>query len=487
MFVILCTSLTIGAVLYSVLHLGLGGSIFFGTLCVVSCAVMFRTIRGALFGMIVGATLVLGSLAVWIHEAPIPPELFGTRAFEATVLSVDRRLESTNLVILDDSFERRLQITTKEQARVLPGDRVSVRVLIQEPQDFTTTTGRVFGYRQYLASKGIVGVGRNAVVALINKGNMSLSRVATQIRFAIADVFGRYVAFPIDGVLAGMVVGYQGGIPQYIQDLFRTTGVLHVLVLSGYNITLLAGFLALLLRGVSFRIRTAVTIGAIALLVLVSGAGIASVRAGIMGSIAFSAGLLVRTYQPIRALCIAYVLFFFLSPGTLFADPGFHLSFLATLFMIAVVPRIEQFFAFIPQTNHIDIRELTILAIGVPIFMLPYTMYFSGLFPVASPLANVVLAIVTPLVMVLGVVLVVVSWIPLLATVVGVCVSFLGNAVIWILLHLNNLPQWNTPPLSGWGISLFYTLILVVIFRGEIMLWLVHARNSFQRRTNLRS
>jgi len=487
MFVILCISLTIGAVLYSVLHLGLGGSIFFGALCLLSCTVMFRTVRGTLFGMIVGATLVLGSLAVWIHEAPIPSELFGTRAFEATVLSVDRRLESTNLVILDDSFERRLQITTKEQQRVLPGDRVSVRVLIQEPQDFTTTTGRVFGYRQYLASKGIVGVGRNAVVALINKGNMSLSRVATQIRFAIADVFARYVAFPIDGVLAGMVVGYQGGIPQYIQDLFRTTGVLHVLVLSGYNITLLAGFLALLLRGVSFRIRTGITIAAIILLVLISGAGIASVRAGIMGSIALSAGLLVRTYQPIRALCIAYVLFFFLSPGTLFADPGFHLSFLATLFMIAVMPRIEHFFAFIPQTNHIDIRELTILAIGVPIFMLPYTMYFSGLFPLASPFANVVLAIVTPLVMVLGVVLIAVSWIPLLATVVGVCVSFLGNTVIWILMHLNNLPQWNTPLLSGWGVSLFYILILVVMFRGEIMLSLVHVRNSFRRRSNLRS
>ena len=487
MFVILCISLTVGAVLYSVLHVALGTVIYYGVLCVVMCGIIFRTLRGVLFGVIVGATLVLGSLTVWWHEQPTLSAVFGARAFEAVVLSVDRRLENTNLVVSDQLFGVHLQITTSGQPHILPGDHISIRALVEKPQDFTTTTGRVFGYRQYLASKAIVGVARNAIVVVIDTGRGSLSRIATHVRFTIADIFARYVSFPIDGVLAGMVVGYQGGIPQYIQDLFRTTGVLHVLVLSGYNITLLAGFLALLLRSVSFRIRTGITIGAIVLLVLVSGAGIASVRAGIMGSIALSAGLLVRTYQPIRALCIAYVLFFFLSPGTLFADPGFHLSFLATLFMIAVMPRIERFFAFIPQTNHIDIRELTILAIGVPIFMLPYTMYFSGLFPLASPFANVLLAIVTPLVMVLGVALIALSWIPVLATVVGVCISFLGNAVLSVLTLLNKLPQWNTPPLSGWGMALFYSVILLVLFRVDIMCYLVHVRNSFRLRTNSRS
>lgn len=114
-------------------------------------------------------------------------------------------------------------------------------------------------------------------------------------------------------------------------------------------------------------------------------------------------------------------------------------------------------------------------------------MYFSGLFPLASPFANVLLAIVTPLVMVLGVALIALSWIPVLATVVGVCISFLGNAVLSVLTLLNKLPQWNTPPLSGWGMALFYSVILLVLFRVDIMCYLVHVRNSFRLRTNSRS
>jgi competence protein ComEC len=263
-----------------------------------------------------------------------------------------------------------------------------------------------------------------------------------------------------------MLVGYQGGVPAGIQDLFRTTGVLHVLVLSGENITLLALFLSIILKPLPFKLRSFLTGAAIILIVLISGAGVAAIRAGVMGIIALTGGLVRRSYVPLRALTLSIIFFFFLSPETLFTDPGFHLSVLATIFMIVVVPKIEPLFYWLPEAYHL--RELVILAIGVPIFMLPYTMYFSGLVPSASPLANIVMAIITPFMMLGGAIVLACSWISPIAQIVGTTVSFVGDVILKLLAFLNTWPQLNTPPLAWWGVIALYMIFFSLVFRQEL-------------------
>ncbi|MBP6904581.1 MAG: ComEC/Rec2 family competence protein [Candidatus Pacebacteria bacterium] len=476
--------LTIGAVMYHSFYTGIETVVYVGILVALSCALFFRTVRGICFGLILGATLILGALALWRIDEPVVGEVYGNRAFDAKVVSVDRRLDRTLLVVRDVMFDERLQVSVTGVVELLPGDTVTVRGTVAPPQDFVTDSGRIFGYQAYLASKGIVGLVNNPTVVLVDEGAWSLSRIATIIRYRVADIFAQHISFPFDGVIAGMLVGYQGGLPQSVQDLFRDTGVLHVLVLSGYNITLLAGFLGLLLRALPFRIRTILTVIAILMLVLVSGAGVASVRAGIMGSIALFAGLSIRTYQPIRALFVAYILFFFISPHTVFADPGFHLSFLATLFMVAVLPRVEQLFSFIPKTTHVDLRELIMMAVSIPIFMLPYTMYFSGSFPLASPLANMVLALVTPVAMIAGIIIVACAWVVPLAGLVGTITSLGGRLLLWLLKLSARLPQWQTPALAWWGVVMIYAGILGTLFRKDIATFVMQRYRMLRQRTN---
>lgn len=471
-------ALTIGAIFYRTLHADWFVIFLLAFSCAAFLSFLFRSKKGILFSVAIGATVVLGALAVWRAEVTVPNGVFGTRAFDARVRSVDRRLDKTNLIVRDAVYGVNVQVSTSDGEGMLPGDVVSIRALINRPESFLTQAGRLFDYPQYLESRGIVAVGNNAQVVVEKKGKWSPARFATTARFAIADIFSRFVSFPTDGVLAGMTVGYQGGIPADVSDLFRVTGVLHVLVLSGYNITLLAGFLTLLLKPLPFKSRTIVTIAAIALLVLISGSGIASIRAGIMGGIALFAGLARRTYQPLRALTLAYVLFFVLTPTTIFSDPGFHLSFLATAFMILVLPKVETIFSFVPRTKHVDVRELLMLALTVPIFMLPYTMYFSGLFPLASPFANIVLAVVTPLCMVAGVLLVVVSFIIPIGQLIGTLISSVGSVVLHALEFFSKLPSWNTPEISWWIVVLLYGTLLYILFKKEIRFYLLQLQNS---------
>lgn len=485
MLILFCISLTLGAVLYSLFHLTLEIIVLVSILYGVLFCLFIRGNRVFILGFTLTSTVMLGALRFW--AAPVTESDLGNRAFTGAIKAVDERLDKTLLVIRIDDEKTNVQVTLREKQELLPGDHVSVRGKVELAEDFVTDTGRVFDYDQYLASKGVDLVVQRGQVVLLRQGGLSLVRVATSLRMWIAGVLATYIRFPVDGIVAGMLVGFQGALPKDILDMFRVTGTLHTLVLSGYNITILAGFLGLLLRRLPFRLKTVITFCSIVSLVLVAGAGVAAVRAGIMGSIALFAGMSLQTYNAFRALLLSFVLFFFVSPVTIFVDPGFHLSFLATLFMITLLPILLEKFSWLPEKGKINIRELLVLAFGLPIFMLPYTMYFSGLFPVVSPVANIILVPVIPVLMLGGLCVTVFSFIPFVASSIGSVISVIGTLVIKTLGFLAILPQWQTPPLSGWGVTTIYVVFFVVVFRKEIISYLVQLRNIFQKPSSLNS
>lgn len=478
MLILFCISLILGATLYSILdvsllYIGIASALW-GTLFVL----IFRDKKSLVLGIALGATVILGALRFWmIPQYQIP---LGNQALTGIVKSVDERLDKTLLKIRVDETNADIQVTLREKQKLLPGDKVSIRGKVELPEDFLTETGRTFDYDQYLASKGIEAVMGFGQVVKLEEGSLSFGRTSTVVRFWIAGVLGTHILFPVDGIVAGMLVGFQGGIPKYLSDIFRYTGTLHTLVLSGYNITVLAGFLGLLFRRMPFRIKTILIAIGIVSLVVISGAGVAAVRAGIMGSIALFAGMSLQNYKVFRALLLAFLFFFFTTPQTIFVDPGFHLSFLATIFIVLLLPILNEKITWLPVYKKVNLRELLILACGLPLFMLPYTMYFSGLFPIVSPLANIFLVPIIPILMLGGLAVVLLSFVPFLANFVGTLTSFIGMFSIKVLTFLNTLPQWQTPPLSGWGVSIFYAVLFILIFRKEILQYFRALKESLQ-------
>ena len=132
----------------------------------------------------------------------------------------------------------------------------------------------------------------------------------------------------------------------------------------------------------------------------------------------------------------------------------------------------------------VNLRELLILAFGLPIFMLPYMMYFSGLFPWVSPIANIVLVPVIPSLMLGGLAVIVSSPLPFIAKIFGAVTTFVGFISIKILTFLSSLPQWQTPAVSGWGVTVIYTILFLIIFRKEIIDYFEQLRNIFQPSQN---
>lgn len=476
------------------LSITLGAIVFYKTqnlliLSILSLAILiagifyYKTKRGAIMSALIALSIVFGGLCVW---NALPPDVeLGKQKLHGTVTDVDTRLEKTNINIQTDNGNT-IRLQMRGGSDLLPGDTLSATGELKSPEDFVTNTGRVFDYDGYLLARGVVGIMRDPTISDVQVyEGFSITRSATRARLGIADTFSEYVSFPFDGALSGMVVGYQGGLTSYMQDLFKNTGTLHALVLSGYNITLLIAIFAVLLLPLPFKLRVLITGTAVVALVFISGAGVSAVRAGIMGSIGLLGLFSARTYSAWRALIIAYLVLFFISPFAAFADPGFQLSFLASFFMIAILPKVLEMISFIPEKKfHLPIREMAALGFILPIFMLPYTMYFSGLVPLSSPFANIVVAIAVPIITILGLILLCISWLAPLASILGVFISFLGNTLLAILTLLLKIPVLVVSEFSGFFVLGVYTAFCIFFFKKDISLLWLQLQNTAQRQTS---
>lgn len=139
------------------------------------------------------------------------------------------------------------------------------------------------------------------------------------------------------GLLPGLVVGDTSGLPNALTTDARSTGLTHLLAVSGSHFAILGGAVVLLFR--RFGPRTGAAAGAVALLVLVVVVGPqpSVLRAAVMGSITLAAMLLGRTRSALPALCAAVIGLLCWAPE-LAASAGFALSVQATAGLVLLAP-----------------------------------------------------------------------------------------------------------------------------------------------------
>ena len=194
-----------------------------------------------------------------------------------------------------------------------------------------------------------------------------------------------------------------------------TTGTLHIIALSGMNITILINLTAKATLFLGRRISIIVTICLIALFVMFVGAGPTIVRAAIMGSLSLIAIYFGRVYFSLLSLIMASLVMLLFDPD-LIGNISFQLSFLATLgIIIGNRTFASQYIGGSLQRFILPIVENFRLTIFAQIFTLPVILYNFGRISLVSPLANVLIEWTIQPIMVLGFVTVALGlvWLPL--------------------------------------------------------------------------
>ena len=203
------------------------------------------------------------------------------------------------------------------------------------------------------------------------------------------------------GIVLGVVLGEDEGLPADVQDDFRAAGLYHLLAVSGQNVAFLAGgvyALGWLLR-LSRRVRELSILATIAAYVLAVGWQPSVVRAGVAGALASLAWLAARPTDRWHFLALgAFVLMAWLPTSLL--EPGFQLSFAAVAAIFVAVPRVRRRLDGYPVPTVVADAVSVALACGA--VTAPIVLFHFGEAPLYTVLANVVAFVAAPLVLGLG-------------------------------------------------------------------------------------
>lgn len=233
------------------------------------------------------------------------------------------------------------------------------------------------------------------LVDVNNKKTISLSRL----RQGIEERFNQALPEPEASLLAGIVLGSKRGLPQDFYQALQQTGTLHIVVASGYNVTVIIATIVAL-AGLIKR-QWAILIGILAVLfyTLMAGAEPAIVRAAIMGSLVFGGQIIGRKTEGIRLLIAAIMIMVLVNPSIVF-DVGFQLSVLATFGLIVLGPRLEPVLGKVWLIGK-DLTETT----SAQIMVWPIIVLYFGQMSAFSILVNSLILWLVPIIMALGAVL----------------------------------------------------------------------------------
>jgi len=278
------------------------------------------------------------------------------------------------------------------------GDKIQARGKLETPGVFNG-----FSYKNYLGKEGIFAFMPSAKVKIIsnNNGNFILSLL-----FKFKDLFEKNLRASIPdpecGFAAGILLGAREGLPNEVIEDFRITGLLHLMALSGSNITILIVAVFWCLKKCPKKIALGVTVTIIVLFVLMVGGDASIVRAGIMGGM----GLLIlhsgREAHPGYLLLIASGIMIACNPKILLFDVSFQLSVSGVIGMIWFVPLLQSVKIIKKIPEFLGLQEAFLATVAAQIVVSPLAAFHFESYSVVSPLANPIVAPLIPIGMLLS-------------------------------------------------------------------------------------
>jgi len=396
--------------------------------------------------------------------------------------SVGQKVTLTGIidVVVPKTYNQQTKLSTSDGQTILVyaqkyphltyGDDISITGILQKPKNFTTNQGTEFDYVSYLYKDDIAYVIPNGQATIISHGkNYFLGPLYALKNWFIA---GYAKVLPPDeaDLMGGLTLGTKENISPEFRDSLVETSTIHIIALSGYNVTIVANFLRGLLAQIPLLgARGALVGGGIGIIffVLMTGAQSSAIRAGIMALVALFGRGSGREYDAFRALVLAGFIMILWNPKFLVYDVSFQLSFLATLGMIYLTPKFLELFRNIPEFifGKIPLRELMSTTLGAQTSVVPFIIYKMGVFSLVALPANILILPAVPFAMGIGT----------LAGIIGnfsiVCATpfaFVTHLLLrYIIILINFFAKIPFAYLEIPGTSIFICLALYIL----IMFW----------------
>lgn len=256
----------------------------------------------------------------------------------------------------------------------------------------------------------------------------------------------------VSGLLLGLILGYKDGIDNEILLHFRNTGLSHLLVVSGSNITFLSSIIFFLFGSLSRFIAVPILIFSIIIFIFITGADASIIRAGIMGILTYISLFLGRQSLSSNILFITGIIMLILNPYTLLYDVGFQLSFLATFAIIYLYPYLYNIFkldllikknkknkiSYFFKNFIVKVISVFLISLSVTICTLPIIILNFHYFSIISPIVNVLVFWIPPFIMFFGCISILLIFLSNISY-IGYIFAYVNTAFVYINSMLINL------------------------------------------------
>jgi competence protein ComEC len=333
-----------------------------------------------------------------------------------------------------------------------------------------------FDYQRYLNRKGIFGVVNLPVskkVEIIGEtsGNMFLSQIIIPLRGWILEVFNSNLSGNHEALLSGFLLGETREIPERIYTMFRDTGTVHLLVVSGSNVWLVVGVLlaALALLRVPKLPSTILGLFCIFVFANLVHNDPPVVRAGIMAGVVLVGLLLYRDIDLINSVSFSGLAILLFSPLFLF-DVGFQLSFASVFAILLLYPELKKLVLRYVQKSHRFLWRWVItpalISLSVELVIFPILGYYFNMVPLITVVANIFIVPLAGLSVVL-------ACFTLISATFSITLAGVFSACNWLCLELTlyltqvfaNFPLAKliipAPPASTFILYYFFLWLLV--------------------------
>ena len=350
------------------------------------------------------------------RETSIKHELYPYIYKSATIIGIvdeEPRIQGKgqSLVIKTDSVSStsavtRILISTHLYPRYSYGDQLRMVGKLVPPRNFggndssdsLDNSGRDFDYIHYLSKDGIFYTIRSPTISVLGngKGNMlvaSLLYIKEQFEVRLNKVLGE----PHASLAAGIMFGDKTALGKDLLDDFRRSGLIHIVILSGFSINIIAASIRSMFSFLPRLAGISCSAIGIVLFALLVGAKTTVLRACIMSLIGLLATALYKDYNGLRALLFTAYVMLIQNPYIAVYDASFQVSFTATLGLILFGPSLRKFFSFLPE--QFEIRTLVVSTIATQISVTPLLLYMMGDISLVSLGANLIVVPFVPVTM----------------------------------------------------------------------------------------
>ena len=353
------------------------------------------------------------------------------------------------------------------------GDWLEVRGTIEKPQEKRNPKG--FDYRAYLARHGIyytIGTASRNILS-VNTGNLPWPRSWVEsIRKYMEGVFDTYTGGMGSSLLKAMIIGQRWSLPSELREQFSTTGIAHILAISGLHVGFVVLLLSWLSKGLKLSPKATFFIQGIALgfYCIVVGGSSSVVRATVMTLILLGGKVVGRKPDPLNSLSLAAFVILLFRPLELF-EVGFQLSFLAVAGIVLFNELLSSKLAKLDKLP-LGIGEAIAVMLSAQLGVWPLIAYYFNTFSIISFMANLILVPIAGIIVILGLILLLAAAIvPLIGQVIGWWLWLLCQFLIEVNKWLSSF-TWSSIRVVSPGF-LFMTAyyFILLILSQERPLW----------------